>query len=80
MWARNESRQITYYVTSRNRYNKRGSRINECMLCILRCKGTIDDNFTLAGNEEDSTNHEDIDIQLTLVLANPEGTEQFSLL
>ena len=43
------------------------------MLSLLRCKGTIDDdNLTLAGNEEDSTNHEDIDVCISLVISDSE--------
>ena len=48
------------------------------MLCMLQCKGTTDDNFTLAGNEEDSTNHEDIDIRISPVISYSENSYSIS--
>ena len=38
------------------------------MICILQCKGAIDDN--LEGNEEDATNHDDIDIRILPVISD----------
>ena len=42
------------------------------MLCILQCKGAIDDNLTLAKNKEDLTHHEGIDIRISHVISNYE--------
>ena len=42
------------------------------ILCILQCKGTIDDN--IAGKEEDSTNHGNIDIHILPVISEPENS------
>ena len=44
------------------------------MLCILQCKETIDDNFTLVGNEENSTNQGDIDTSISPVISNSENS------
>ena len=42
------------------------------MLCILQCKCAVDDNSTLAGNEEELTNHADIDIRISCVISDSE--------
>ena len=47
------------------------------MLCILQYKGTIDDNFTLARNEENSTNHQDIDIRISPVIFDSENSYSY---
>ena len=44
------------------------------MLCILNCKGTMDDKFTFARNKEYSTNHEDIDIRISHVISDSENS------
>ena len=46
------------------------------MLCILKCKGAINDNT--AENEEDSTNHDNIDIQISSVISEPENLYSIS--
>ena len=46
------------------------------MLCISQCKGAIDDN--IAGNEEDSTNHDDIDVRMLPVISDPENSYSIS--
>ena len=41
------------------------------MFCILQCKGAIDENLTLAENEEDLTNHKDNDTCMSPVISCP---------
>ena len=48
------------------------------MLCILQCKGTIYDNFTLAGSDEDASNQEDIDILISPVISDSENLYSIS--
>ena len=46
------------------------------MLCILQCKGTIDG--IIAENEEDPTNHDNIDIHRSPVISEPENSYSIS--
>ena len=48
------------------------------MLCILQSKDTIDDNFMLTGNEEDSTDYEYIDIRISPVISESEHSYSIS--
>ena len=40
------------------------------MLCMLQCKWAVGGNLTLAENEEDLTNYEDIDIRISLEISD----------
>ena len=46
------------------------------MMCILHYKCAIDDN--LAGNEEDSINHDNIDIRILPIISNSENSYSIS--
>ena len=48
------------------------------MLCILQCKITIVENFVLKENEEDLTNHEDIDIGISPVFSDSKNPYSIS--
>ena len=48
------------------------------MFCILQCKGAIDENLTLAENEEDLTNHKDNDICISHVISHTENLYSIS--
>ena len=48
------------------------------MLCILQCKITIVENFVLKENEEDLTNHEDIDIGISPVISDSKNPYSIS--
>ena len=46
------------------------------MMCMLECKGAIDDN--LPGTEENLTNHDDIDIRISPVISDSENSYSIS--
>ena len=46
------------------------------MLCISQCRSAINDN--IAGNEENSTNHDDIDVRMLPVISDPENSYSIS--
>ena len=48
------------------------------MFGILQCKGAIDENLTLAENEEDLTNHKDNDICISHVISHTENLYSIS--
>ena len=48
------------------------------MFCTLQCKGAIDENLTLAENEEDLTNYKDNDTCISPVISHTENSYSIS--